>query len=223
MRRGRIATVVSGVLLLVGTPIAWQSTRPPASTGSIATPVVDEPTPRTPTSPAPSVPVVEAAPGRDPLAAIRPVGRAIPATVRIPSLGVVSRVVQVGVDPDGGMQIPEDVATVGWYRFGPAPADPGATVIAGHVDSRVLGRGAFFDLILLEVGDRVEVELDDGTVRLYEVRGREVIDKDVIPLEDVFDRQGAPRLVLITCGGPFDRGSGHYESNVVVVAVPVAG
>jgi hypothetical protein len=28
------------------------------------------------------------------------------------------------------------------------------------------------------------------------------------------------RLLLVTCGGEFDRRTGHYERNVVVFAVP---
>jgi hypothetical protein len=35
-----------------------------------------------------------------------------------------------------------------------------------------------------------------------------------------FARDGAPRLVLITCGGPFDAATGNYEDNVVVYATP---
>ena len=37
---------------------------------------------------------------------------------------------------------------------------------------------------------------------------------------DVFTRAGSPRLVLITCGGPFDSATGNYEDNVVLYAVP---
>jgi hypothetical protein len=37
---------------------------------------------------------------------------------------------------------------------------------------------------------------------------------------DVFDQAGAPRLVLISCGGPFDRARRSYRDNVVVYGVP---
>ena len=42
-----------------------------------------------------------------------------------------------------------------------------------------------------------------------------------LPLDEVFQRSGPPRLVLITCGGPFDRTTGSYQENIVVTAVPV--
>ena len=49
---------------------------------------------------------------------------------------------------------------------------------------------------------------------------RERYRKTTIPLDRYFARDGAPRLTLITCGGPFDRTTGHYRDNVVVTAVP---
>ena len=38
-------------------------------------------------------------------------------------------------------------------------------------------------------------------------------------MDQIFARQGDERLVVITCGGPFDRRTG-YRDNVVVVAEP---
>ena len=38
---------------------------------------------------------------------------------------------------------------------------------------------------------------------------------------NVYARTGKARLVLVTCGGPFDRRSGHYKDNIVVTAVPL--
>jgi hypothetical protein len=36
----------------------------------------------------------------------------------------------------------------------------------------------------------------------------------------VYSLRGRPRLVLVTCGGPFIESQGHYRDNVVVVAIP---
>ena len=38
--------------------------------------------------------------------------------------------------------------------------------------------------------------------------------------DEVWARSGAPRLVLITCGGDFDTATRHYEDNVVAWASP---
>jgi hypothetical protein len=37
----------------------------------------------------------------------------------------------------------------------------------------------------------------------------------------IYSRNGSPRLVLVTCGGPFDVSTGHYRDNIVVTASPV--
>jgi hypothetical protein len=58
------------------------------------------------------------------------------------------------VDARGEMAVPEDVRETGWYRFGPAPGSgAGSSVVSGHVDDRVQGRGAFYRLVDLAVGE----------------------------------------------------------------------
>jgi hypothetical protein len=36
----------------------------------------------------------------------------------------------------------------------------------------------------------------------------------------IFTQNGSRKLVLVTCGGPFDQHTHHYVDNVVVTAVP---
>ena len=148
---------------------------------------------------------------------------AAPTRLRIPSIGVAAPAVAVGVEDDGEMEVPADVRDVGWYRHGPAPGEPGAAVIAGHVDSREQGRGAFFDLRRLDVGARVEVTDADGNVQRFDVVARRTYDKAVLPADALFARDGPPQLVLITCGGDFDPAAGSYRENVVVYAQPSGG
>jgi LPXTG-site transpeptidase (sortase) family protein len=162
-----------------------------------------------------SAPVTTAAQAPDPAA------QALPIRVRLGGIDVEAPVVPVGVDGLGEMELPQDVRTVGWYRFGPAPgAAAGSSVLSGHVDDRVQGRGTFYRLTDLEAGDPVSVELADGTQLEYRVRTVERIDKDVLPGEEIFDRTGPPRLTLVTCGGDFDWGTRKYQDNVVVTARP---
>lgn len=40
--------------------------------------------------------------------------------------------------------------------------------------------------------------------------------------DDVVDPSGEPRLVLVSCGGPFDRTLRRHTANVVVSALPLA-
>lgn len=142
--------------------------------------------------------------------------------MRLAGIDVDAVVVAVGVDERGEMEVPRDVRTVGWYRFGPGPgSDAGSAVLSGHVDDRVQGRGAFYALTDVEVGDPVRVELTDGTDVAYRVSRVERIDKSVLPVDRLFARDGAPHLTLVTCGGEFDYATRNYRDNVVVTAEPV--
>ena len=145
---------------------------------------------------------------------------AIPERLRIPELDLTGPIVAVEVEDDGEMEVPEDVGDVGWYRHGPAPGEPGAAVIAGHVDSREQGRGAFFDLRRLDVGARIEVTDSAGDVQRFDVVARRTYDKASLPDDMLFSRTGPSRLVLITCGGDFDQDARSYRDNVVVYAQP---
>jgi hypothetical protein len=167
-----------------------------------------------PTAPAPAVTTRDAAP--PPIADIP-----APVRLQLPGLGVDTVVDPMGVAPDGQMALPEDVDRVGWYRFGPVPGAEGSAVIAGHVDDAEQGPGALFPLREAEVGSEVVVTDADGTTTRWRVVSREVITKQVLPLEQLFTRTGPPRLTLVTCGGPFYPELRSYRDNVVVVAEPV--
>ena len=42
--------------------------------------------------------------------------------------------------------------------------------------------------------------------------------KEALPTERIWNRTSEPVLRLITCGGSFDRSSGHYRDNIIVFA-----
>ena len=144
--------------------------------------------------------------------------------MQVPALGVDTAIIPVGVDDNGQLDIPEDVQTVGWYRFGPAPgATQGSAVLTGHVDDYLQGAGALADLGSLQPGDTVTVTDDTGMARTFSVLSREEWHKGEVPLDRLFDRGGDPRLVLITCGGSFNTSTLGYDDNIAVTAVPTDG
>ena len=157
-------------------------------------------------------------------AAPAPAPPGTPVRVQIPALGVDSSIVPVGVDDSGQLEIPDDVRTVGWYRFGPAPgAVQGSAVLTAHVDDYRQGAGALAELGSLQPGDTVTVTDDTGVPRTFSVLSREEWHKGEVPLDRLFDRGGDPRLVLITCGGPFNASTLGYDDNIAVTAVPTGG
>ena len=142
--------------------------------------------------------------------------------LRLPSLDVTAPVMNVRVRSDGALEVPAVPSQVGWWADGAAPGGGrGSVVVDGHVDSARYGRGAFFRLRDLAEGDPVEMVTADGASFTYEVTAVRQYPKDELPWAEVFS-QGVPeRLVLVTCGGDFDRGRRSYTDNVVVFAEPV--
>jgi hypothetical protein len=129
-------------------------------------------------------------------------------------------VVPVGVADDGTMELPTTVQAIGWYKFGARPADrSGTTVLAGHVDTRKEGLGPLAGLRTVDRGAAIRVTAADGTTHRYRVGEVQVIRKARLPLDQIFARGGAETLIVITCGGPYDRETG-YRDNVVLTARP---
>jgi LPXTG-site transpeptidase (sortase) family protein len=157
------------------------------------------------------------------LADLATASRPAPATLRVPEIGVDAPVLGVGADEAGDLEVIDDVENVGWYRYGPVPGEPGSAVLAAHVDTAADGPGVFFDLGRLAVGDRVEVELEDGSTATFVVDGVERHAKADLPVDTLFSREGEARLTLITCGGEFDSTRRSYSDNVVVTAAAVEG
>jgi len=140
-----------------------------------------------------------------------------PTWLSIPSLGIRTSLVHLGLTESGALQVPATTTVAGWYTGGPRPGAPGGAVIAGHVDSRT-GVGIFFWLRTLRPGDKVYVGRADGTMAVFTVTGVEKYAKDRFPTEAVYGPVPDAELRLITCGGIFDRSTGSYLSNIVVFA-----
>jgi len=143
---------------------------------------------------------------------------AAPRLLSIPRLGLRMPVLPRGVDDRGAMALPVSAFTVGWYRFGSRPLDrAGATVLAGHVDTRAEGAGPLAGLAAVRVGDLVEVRAGRRTVT-YRTTSVTRVSKALVDLPAVFSRTGSPRLHVVTCGGAYLPEDGGYQDNVVLAA-----
>ena len=146
-----------------------------------------------------------------------------PNALSIPSLGMTAPLDVLGVE-DGQLVLPEPERLT-LFKDGSYPGDPQGTVlVAGHVNSYSLGRGALYHLA--EINEGATIWVTDATGRLHEYRvvGLQLLLKQALP-RSLFSRLGDPKLVVVTCGGdivntPDGR---HYASNVIVTAVPVGG
>ncbi|MFO7689250.1 MAG: class F sortase [Cryobacterium sp.] len=146
-----------------------------------------------------------------------------PTRVRVDTLDIDMSVTAVGLAPTGDMELLVNPAEAAWYRFGSAPASSsGATVIAAHVDAIGYGLGPFARLADASPGTEVVVTTADGADQRYRVESVTSDTKADILWDTVFDREGGPRLTLVTCGGEFDYTTRTYSSNVITTAIPIA-
>ena len=122
---------------------------------------------------------------------------------------------------DGSLIVPDDVRQVGWWDGSAQVGDPfGATVIAGHVDSAEQGIGFFRRLWSIKVDDVLTLRADALHRRYRVTEVRRVDRRRLADDQEVFAQTGAPRLILLTCIGDYDRAKGGYADNLVVVALP---
>lgn len=141
----------------------------------------------------------------------------VPVRLEVPALGLDVGLIELGTNPDGSLEVPVDFQEVGWFTGSAAPGDTGPAVVAGHVDSKD-GPAPFFALRDLAVGDEVVVTAVDGRRSSFTVDGVQQYPKDAFPTAAVYGPAPGPVLRLVTCGGSFDRSTGHYRDNVVVFA-----
>lgn len=141
---------------------------------------------------------------------------AAPIAVEAPRVGLSAPLVPVGKEADGAMEVP-DFGTAGWYEPGARPGQPGAAVLAGHVDSYE-GPDVFFRLRDLVPGDEVIVHRADGSVARFVVDQVEQVSKQHLPVDRIWGSTTKPELRLITCGGEFDESARSYRANVIVYA-----
>ena len=138
----------------------------------------------------------------------------------------------VGAPGSAALTIPDDIHTVGWWdglvsdgdrtvhEDAPSPGQPGVALIAGHIDSAVAGPGALYDLAELRQGAIIEIIDSRGHVTYWAISVPAQLNLKTELPPSLWVTNGAPRLAVVTCGGPFDSSTGHYLDNVIVWAVP---
>ncbi|MGA2286184.1 MAG: class F sortase [Dehalococcoidia bacterium] len=149
-----------------------------------------------------------------------PVKQALPVRVVIPSIGVDAPVSVKTIEPNGTMQPPNGPEDVAWYDFSARPGSGGNAVFSAHVDYHDYGPAVFARLRELKKGDAVEVRLDDGSVRDYEVVLSVTYPAATAPFQEIVGATSSEMVTLITCAGSFDEASRQYNHRLVVRAVP---
>jgi LPXTG-site transpeptidase (sortase) family protein len=141
--------------------------------------------------------------------------------LRIPVLGVDSRIVELGVQADGQLGVPWDAYSVGWYDISSAPGAAGNALLGGHLNWAG-SVGVFDRLDELSPGDLIYV---DGTAEplVYRVTASRSVSADAALGEVLGRRSGPSTITLFTCGGSFDYSVREYDHRYVVTAERVLG
>lgn len=220
--RWPVATLIAGVALAVGATTGYALTRPPnhdygtvPSAGSHSAATATAGAVRSPS-------------GDEQAAGTRPGSLSVgvvnePVRLHIPAIGVDAPVLPTGVAAGGALAIPPDPANVGWWADGGFPGEPdGAVILVGHIDSAASGPGALYRLQDARPGDDVTVAAGERSFR-YRIVALRAYAKSSLPVAAVFGQQVSARLVIVSCGGPFDASTGHYLDNIVAYALPASG
>ncbi len=141
-----------------------------------------------------------------------------PKYIRLPTIGTEGFVQKVGVDQRQQIAVPTNIHLAGWYVQAAKPAQPGLSIIDGHVDGQ-RNQGIFFQLNNLEPGDEYEVERGDGLIKRFRVMEVTTVDnKDAANILFSQKPSVGSQLNLITCGGDFDPARREYDKRVIVTS-----
>jgi sortase (surface protein transpeptidase) len=151
------------------------------------------------------------------IAALRPPPQR-PTRIRIEKIGVDAAIIDLGLNPDRTLQVPEDIRLTGWWTGRSVPGEPGPSIVVGHVDSAAQGPGVFWRLRELEIGDVIFIERADGSIAEFRVTETELVLKTEFPTDKVYGSVEGSKLRVITCGGAFDRSARSYLGNLIVYA-----
>jgi hypothetical protein len=244
--RGLIAMVVAGIFGLTGVGfIGYAVThqehapQPPLSEGvptsptGIATTVPTTPAPTVDSAGAPippesEIPVAAATGATPKVNQGRPaqvsgpvMSRSEPVSLSIPAINVQSTLLHLGQTAQGSLQVPPpgpNYNRAAWYRLSPTPGELGPAILVGHIDSAKEGPSVFFRLGAMKKHDTVRVTRADGKVAVFSVDSVLRFSKQKFPRELVYGNTDHAALRIITCGGAFDRDSGSYLDNTIVLA-----
>lgn len=197
-----------------------QSDEPPPNFEIFAPPTRTPTAPReTPTELPPDAPTPTATPA--------PYDGAV-ARLKIPSLGVDSKIETIGylAGTENQLDTPHDPYNTGWYDLYDKPGFNGNAVFSAHVDYYPNILGPFNKLSQTEIDDEIVVTMDNGTEYRYRIIKAARYDVQTIPMGELVWPTNKPAdadwITLITCGGEFRAsrpgGPGEYLQRDVRVA-----
>ncbi len=143
-----------------------------------------------------------------------------PRYLKINKIGVMARVLQVGLTGSSAIATPSNVYDTAWYRSSALPGQKGAVLIDGHRSSWT-SKGVFHDLNKLKSGDTLSITKGNGQVINYSVIKTAIysaqnVDMNAAMLPVDSNKAG---LNLISCTGQVVKGKNTFNQRIVVFTV----
>jgi sortase (surface protein transpeptidase) len=140
-----------------------------------------------------------------------------PVRIEVASIGASAPIDPLGLNADGSLAVPTDFRRAGYYTGRSIPGEIGPAIIVAHVNSKS-GPAVFAHLRDVQPGAEVVVTRADGSRIVFVVDRVERHPKNAFPTAEVYGPTPDATLRLITCGGSFDRATGHYRDNYIAFA-----
>lgn len=217
-RSGPLASTAAGVLLLL--TLAGCAGGPANTPDAGPAPSAPVSTPAAPTTPSAPPSASAPAPAADTQQLPPVMSASAPVTLTIPSIGVRTDLIHLGLEENGSLKVPEDTgngAPASWYDGSPTPGERGPSVVLGHVNSPNGRGGVFADLRKLTPGAEITVSRADGSTAVFTVDRGELYPKNGFPTLKVYGNTPGSGLRLITCDG-YDPATGEFDDNYVIYA-----
>ena len=139
-----------------------------------------------------------------------------PVSLTIPSIGVRTRLIRLGITKSGALQVPGSTTVPAVHR---QPATRRHRLLGDRGARRfVTGPAIFYRLHLLHPHNLIYVRTRTAGLAVFRVNSVHQYTKRGFPTAGVYGPALTPQLRLITCGGTFDPQTRHYLSNIVVYA-----
>lgn len=143
-------------------------------------------------------------------------GVGFPARLIIPKINTNVTIEQVGVAPDGTMDVPRQPDDAAWFNLGPRPGEIGSAVIDGHSGWKNFKPAIFDNLSQLKIGDKIYVEDQKGKTVVFVVQGFRTYAPNQNASSVFSSDDNKAHLNLITCSGAWNIKEQTHSNRLVV-------
>jgi LPXTG-site transpeptidase (sortase) family protein len=142
----------------------------------------------------------------------------LPIRLKIPKLNIDTPIEQVGIAPDGSMDVPKKPDDTAWFNLGPRPGEIGSAVIDGHSGWKNNRPAIFDNLSKLKKGDKIYVEDTNKTTVIFVITDFQIYDSKTNAQKVFSSNDGKIHLNLITCTGAWNAVAETHSDRLIVFA-----